>query len=153
MVSRDSHGTSEQGGTAMKLKCFYLIALSGACLLSPTTSYADGFFHFGLSFGSPDFRISFLRSRRTCTPSRAVVTAPARRTIYTPPAHRAHRVHRAAHRHFWTSRASRIWVAPVHQTVFAGFDHCRRPVYREIITRPGYYRTVFTEHCACGASH
>ena len=137
----------------MKLKCFYLIALGGACLLSPSTSYADGFFQFGLSFGNPDFRISFSRSRRTCAPSRAVVVAPARRTLYAPHTYRAQRVHRTVHRHLCVSRASRVWVAPVHHTVFAGYNQCGRALYREIITRPGYYRTVFTEHCAGGASH
>ena len=134
----------------MKLKCFYLLALSGVCLLSPSTTYADGFFRFGLSFGSPDFRVSFSRTRRSRAPARTVVVAPPRRTLCT--SHRVQRVHRVAHRHLWTSRARRIWVPPVYRTVFGGYDHCGRAVYRKILTRAGHYRTAFTDHCSCGAS-
>jgi len=139
----------------MKLKCFYLIALSGACLLFPATSYADGLFHFGISFGSPDFRVNFSRTQRSWVPARTVVLTPPRRTLCT--SHRIQRVHRTVHRtvhrHHWTSRASRVWVAPTYRTIFSGYDHCGRAIYRKFITRPGYYRTVFTDHCACGASN
>lgn len=134
----------------MKLKCFYLLALSGACLLSPSTSHADGRLFFGLSFGNPDFRVSFSSHRRTFTPSRPIVVTPRVRTTCTP--HRVQRVHRVLHRHLWTARPSRVWVAPVRRAVFCGYEPCGRAVYREITIRPGYYRTVFTEHCACGSS-
>ena len=134
----------------MKLKCFYLLTLSGVCLLSPSTTYADGFFRFGLSFGSPDFRVSFSRTSRSWAPARTVVVAPPQRTLCT--SHRVQRVHRVTHRHLWTSRANRIWVSPVYRTVFGGYDHCGRAVYRKILTRAGHYRTVFSDHCSCGAS-
>ena len=134
----------------MKLKCFYLLALSGACLLSPSTSHADGRFFFGLSFGNPDFRVSFSSLRTIYTPARTVVVTPRARVICTP--HRVQRVHRVLHRHSWTARSSRVWVAPVHRAVFCGYEPCGRAIYREIIIRPGYYRTVFTDHCTCGAS-
>jgi hypothetical protein len=135
----------------MKLKCFYLLALTGACLLFPSMSYADGFFRFGLSFGSPDFRISFSRTRRSSTPPRrTVVVSPPQRTLCT--SHRVQRVHRVAHRHLWAAKPSKVWVPPVYRTVFAGYDHCGRTVYRERLIRPGYYKIVFTDHCSCGAS-
>ncbi|MFP6738898.1 MAG: hypothetical protein VCD34_09175 [Planctomycetota bacterium] len=134
----------------MKLKCFYLLALSGAALLSPSTSHADSRFFFGLSFGNPDFRVSLSNHRRVYTPSRPIVVAPRVRTTCAP--HRVQRVHRVLHRHCWTARPSRVWVAPVHRTVFCGYEPCGRAIYREITIRPGYFRTVFTEHCSCGAS-
>ena len=136
----------------MKLKCFYLLALSGAALLSPSTSHAGDRFYFGLSFGNPNFRVSLSNHRRVFTPSRPLVMTPRVRTTCAPHrVQRVQRVHRVLHRHCWTARPSRVWVAPVHRTVFSGYEACGRAIYREIIIRPGYFRTVFTEHCSCGA--
>ena len=135
----------------MKLKCFYLLALSAGALLLPSTSHADSRFYFGLSFGSPDFRVSLSRQRIVHTPPRPVVVTPRVRTTTFAP-QRVQRVHRVLHRHCWTTRPTLVWVAPVYRRVFCGYEPCGRAIWRNTTIRPGYYRTVFTKHCSCGAS-
>ncbi len=60
------------------------------------------------------------------------------------------------HVHVHTRRPcyERVWVPPVHESVFAGYDRCGRPIYRRVEVRCGYYRSVLVGHrCSdCGVS-
>jgi len=39
------------------------------------------------------------------------------------------------------TRIERFWVAPRYETVFAGYDHCGKPVYNTICVSAGYWDT------------
>jgi hypothetical protein len=64
-----------------------------------------------------------------------------------------YRGHRAC-RHRPIPIYTRVWVAPVYETVFSGYDSCGRPIYRRITTCRGYWQNVVTGHrCGvCGIS-
>ena len=44
----------------------------------------------------------------------------------------------------------RSWVAPVHQTVLTGYDHCGRPIYQQVCVSQGYWRTAQYRVSSCG---
>ena len=43
-------------------------------------------------------------------------------------------------------RLEHRWVAPRYETIYAGRDHCGRPVFRTICVSAGYW-TVQPTHC------
>jgi hypothetical protein len=51
-------------------------------------------------------------------------------------AHR-HRVERVEH----APRLERIWIAPRYETVFAGYDHCGKPLVRTVCISEGRWTT------------
>jgi len=57
--------------------------------------------------------------------------------------HRRYRQHNARRyrhaRHYDNHHSSKVWVAPVYDRVFSGYDHCGNPIYRTVVVRPGYY--------------
>ncbi|MBI4604387.1 MAG: hypothetical protein HY721_20700 [Planctomycetes bacterium] len=65
--------------------------------------------------------------------------------------HRHH--HRPVHVHVRAPIYRQIWVAPVYDTVIAGYDRCGRPSYRTVQVRCGYYDSVVVGYrCSgCGA--
>jgi hypothetical protein len=61
-------------------------------------------------------------------------------------------VSRPVHRHVFRLESERIWVEPIFESRVVGYDLCRRPIWRQVLVREGYwsYRTV--EICLCGAT-
>jgi hypothetical protein len=48
----------------------------------------------------------------------------------------------------------RVWVAPVYETVFSGYDPCGRPIYRRIVTCHGYWQNVVSGYrCGLCSAH
>jgi hypothetical protein len=58
------------------------------------------------------------------------------------------RFHRVCH-HRPIPIYTRVWVAPVYDTVFSGYDHCGRPIYRRVVTCRGYWQNVVSGY-RCG---
>jgi len=58
----------------------------------------------------------------------------------------------AVHVHRWSFRAHQTWVEPVYATRLAGYDACGRPIYHRYLVRSGYWRTVYSRVCGCGAT-
>ncbi len=50
----------------------------------------------------------------------------------------------------WHVENERVWIAPVYSTVFAGYDACGRPIYRQECTTPGYWRVAQYRVSDCG---
>ena len=61
---------------------------------------------------------------------------------------------RFAHVHVRIPVYSCVWVPPVYETVFLGYDACGMPMYRTLVRCNGYYRSVVTGYrCqSCGAA-
>jgi hypothetical protein len=59
---------------------------------------------------------------------------------------------RFVHVHVRVPVYSCVWVPPVHETVIVGYNACRAPIYRTVVTCNGYYRSVLTGYrCnSCG---
>jgi hypothetical protein len=48
----------------------------------------------------------------------------------------------------------RVWVAPVYETVFSGYDPCGRPIYRRIVSCHGYWQNVVSGYrCGLCSAH
>lgn len=62
--------------------------------------------------------------------------------VYAPPVH--------VHDFCVTTRS--IWVEPVYEQVFCGYDCYGRPIYRSVCVREGSYRTARYNTCGCGHS-
>lgn len=114
------------------------LVLGGIALCQP--AFADHRHHrgprvsFGFGFGIDHFGFGLHFGGRS---GAAVVR-------FAPPVH----VHR------WEPVYVQEWVPPVYQTVFAGYDCHGFPIYRQVQTCGGYYRTVVRgHHCGCGASY
>jgi hypothetical protein len=43
-----------------------------------------------------------------------------------------------------------VWVPPVYETVFCGYDRCGRPRYRQVCVRAGFYRSELSGY-RCGS--
>ena len=56
------------------------------------------------------------------------------------------------HTHTWVKQTKKEWVPPQKQRVQVGVDAKGKPVYETKIVKPGYWRTVVTFRCGCGAT-
>jgi hypothetical protein len=56
------------------------------------------------------------------------------------------------HTHVWVKQTRKEWVPPVKQTVQVGVDAKGKPVYETKIVKPGYWRTIVSYSCSCGAT-
>ena len=54
------------------------------------------------------------------------------------------------HHHRYRTVCEREWVPPLWQTCVVGYDHCRRPIYRQVLVREGYWQRVEYRVCDCG---
>jgi len=57
------------------------------------------------------------------------------------------------HVHSYVRTSRQVWVAPVYSTQITGYDFFGNPIYGQVMTQAGYYRTVFTNTCCCGHSY
>jgi hypothetical protein len=44
------------------------------------------------------------------------------------------------------------WVPPVKQKVQVGVDAKGKPIYETKVVKPGYWRTIVSWSCSCGAT-
>jgi hypothetical protein len=56
------------------------------------------------------------------------------------------------HKHAWAKATRKEWVPPEKKRVKVGVDAKGRPIYETQIVKPGYWRTVTFQRCACGAT-
>ena len=137
----------------MKKATLFGLSFAGLMLLFPATSEAHDR-RVGIDFGIRG-RIGginlSLRSGRGG--SLQGVARGCRNTLHHSYRHRLGLPVRSVHRHHWVTRYERVWVPPVYRTVFAGYDACGRPSYRNLCVRAGYYRQAHRGYrCGCGAS-
>jgi hypothetical protein len=85
------------------------------------------------------------------TPARLVVPA-ARIGVATPFGSMEFRFARPLHRHLFRLEAERYWVGPLFESRVAGHDLCGRPIWQQLLVRPGYWATRTIEVCRCGAT-
>jgi hypothetical protein len=64
-----------------------------------------------------------------------------------------HGCRRTIHRHSWRRGSERVWVSPVYERRFVGYDRCRRPVYQTCLVTAGYWETRCYQYCGCGARY
>lgn len=55
------------------------------------------------------------------------------------------------HQHSFTEVTRKEWVEPVTEKVQTGTDAKGRPIYEQIVVKPGYFRKVKEQRCPCGA--
>lgn len=109
-----------------------LLALTSAiCLFSASSSEA-GWGRFKPHFPRPSFRPAFS------------FPVPCPPPLPCPP---------PVHVHYYTVVAEQVWVPPVYSTVCVGYQPCGTPIYNQVCTNAGYYRTVYRHVCNCGASY
>lgn len=80
------------------------------------------------------------------------VFAPARFGFARPIGSIEFRVGRPIHRHVFRLETERYWVGPLLESRVDGFDLCGRPIWRQLLVRPGYWATRTVEVCRCGAT-
>lgn len=60
---------------------------------------------------------------------------------------------RAEHEHRWVRSSKKVWVPPVYQNKQVGTNAKGKPIYKKVLVRKGYYKTVIITKCAkCGAT-
>ncbi len=55
------------------------------------------------------------------------------------------------HQHVWVAKSDKKWVDPVKRKELVGYDADGKPIYKEVIVQPGYWKTITFYVCSvCG---
>jgi hypothetical protein len=56
------------------------------------------------------------------------------------------------HEHVWVKFVARQeWIPPVTSKQITGYDAKGRPIYKEVVVRPGYWKKIYGHRCnVCG---
>jgi hypothetical protein len=54
------------------------------------------------------------------------------------------------HKHTFVKKSRKVWIPPEVKRVKVGTDQDGKPIYKNQVVKPGYYKTVYYYACSCG---